>query len=143
MVRNYFTRYEAIRTQMMLLNHFMPMFSFYPPWKHQKIRDFLMLLGGLERDQWHEMGQRRKLFPWRTSTLGLILSTGLDGRQEKNFAKLTWSILNTNLHSTSSSLQRRMIKGVMGKALLKIQFKGKPSLILKRKIWVQQTSWNS
>ena len=30
--------------------------SFYTPWKHQKIRGFLMFPGVLERDQWHEMG---------------------------------------------------------------------------------------
>ena len=35
--------------------HFMPLVSFYTPWKHQKTRGFLMPPGGTERDQWHEM----------------------------------------------------------------------------------------
>ena len=29
--------------------------DFYTPWKHQKTTGFLMLLGGVERDYWHEM----------------------------------------------------------------------------------------
>ena len=37
------------------LTHFMPVF-FYTPWKYQKTRAFLMLLRGIERDRWHEMG---------------------------------------------------------------------------------------
>ena len=37
------------------LTHFMP-FSFYTPWKYQKTRAFLMLLRGIERDRWLEMG---------------------------------------------------------------------------------------
>ena len=38
------------------LNHFMPLISFCTTWNHQKTRDFLMFLGGKERDQWHEIG---------------------------------------------------------------------------------------
>ena len=38
------------------LTHFMPLISFYTPWKHQKTSDFLMFSGGIERDQWDEMG---------------------------------------------------------------------------------------
>ena len=34
----------------------MPMASFYTPWKHKKTFGFLMFLGGIERDQWHENG---------------------------------------------------------------------------------------
>ena len=26
------------------------------PWKHQKAKAFLIFLGGIERDQWHETG---------------------------------------------------------------------------------------
>ena len=37
------------------LIHFMPLVSFYTSWKHQKISGFLMFLGGIERDHWHEM----------------------------------------------------------------------------------------
>ena len=32
----------------------MPLISFDTSWKHQKIRGFLILSGGIERDQWHE-----------------------------------------------------------------------------------------
>ena len=39
-----------------LLNHFMPLASFYPLWKYGKNSGFLKLLGGIEKDQWHEMG---------------------------------------------------------------------------------------
>ena len=39
------------------LTHFMPVVSFYTSWKHQKTRGFLMLPGGLEKDQWHWVGQ--------------------------------------------------------------------------------------
>ena len=37
------------------LSHYMPLFSFYTSWKHQKTRGFLMFSGGIEREQWHEM----------------------------------------------------------------------------------------
>ena len=39
------------------LDHSMSLASFYTPWKHQKTSGFLMFSGGIERDQWHEMGQ--------------------------------------------------------------------------------------
>ena len=39
-----------------VINPFNPIGSFYTPSKHQKIFDFLMFSGGVERDQWHEMG---------------------------------------------------------------------------------------
>ena len=38
------------------LTHFMPLFSFYTPCRHQKTRRLLTFAGGIERDQWHEMG---------------------------------------------------------------------------------------
>ena len=38
------------------LTDFMPMVSFYTPWKHQKTSGFLMFSGAIERDQWHKMG---------------------------------------------------------------------------------------
>ena len=38
-----------------LVAHFIPLISFYTPWKHEKISDFLTFSGGIERDQWHEM----------------------------------------------------------------------------------------
>ena len=39
-----------------ILTHFMPLVSFYTPWKHQKPKGFLMPSMGIERDQWHEIG---------------------------------------------------------------------------------------
>ena len=38
------------------LTHFLPLVSFYTPWKHHKTRGFLMFTGGIERDQWYETG---------------------------------------------------------------------------------------
>ena len=37
----------------------MPLVSFDTPWKYQKLSGFLMYLGGIERDQWHEMGKEQ------------------------------------------------------------------------------------
>ena len=37
------------------LTDFMPLISFYTPWKHQKTKGFLMFSAGMERDQWHEV----------------------------------------------------------------------------------------
>ena len=34
----------------------MPLVFLYTPWKHQKTSAFLMFSGGIERDQWHEIG---------------------------------------------------------------------------------------
>ena len=40
------------------LTHFMSLASFYTPWKHKKIRGFLMLKGGgAEKDQLDELGE--------------------------------------------------------------------------------------
>ena len=39
-----------------LLTHFMPLVSFYALSKHQKTRGFPMFSGGIERDQWNEIG---------------------------------------------------------------------------------------
>ena len=38
------------------LTHFMPLVFLYTPWKHKKTSAFLMFSGGIERDQWHEIG---------------------------------------------------------------------------------------
>ena len=40
----------------MFLTQYMPLVSFYTPWKHQKTKGFLMFPGVIERHQWHEMG---------------------------------------------------------------------------------------
>ena len=42
------------------LTNFMSLTSFYTPWKHKKTRGFLMLAGGIERDQWHELGNNKQ-----------------------------------------------------------------------------------
>ena len=39
-----------------VLVHFMPLVSFDTTWKHLKPFGFLIFSGGIERDQWHEMG---------------------------------------------------------------------------------------
>ena len=33
------------------------MISFYTPWRYEKKQSFLMFSGGMERDQWNEIGQ--------------------------------------------------------------------------------------
>ena len=42
------------------LTYFMPLISFYIPWKHYKTFGFSLFSGGIERDQWHEMGYKQK-----------------------------------------------------------------------------------
>ena len=37
------------------LTHVMPLISFYTPWKRQKTYGFMMISGGVERDQGHEV----------------------------------------------------------------------------------------
>ena len=39
-----------------VLAHFMPRVSFDTTWKHLKPFGFQIFSGGIERDQWHEMG---------------------------------------------------------------------------------------
>ena len=39
-----------------VLTHFMSLVSFNTPWKHQKTSSFLMFSGGIQKDQWREMG---------------------------------------------------------------------------------------
>ena len=46
----------TISTESKQLPHIMPVISFYSPWRHQKTSGFEMFSGGIERDQWHEMG---------------------------------------------------------------------------------------
>ena len=38
------------------LTHFMPLVSFDTVCKHQETSGFQLFSGGIERDQWHEMG---------------------------------------------------------------------------------------
>ena len=39
----------------LIFTFFIPLFSFYTPWKHQKTKGFPMFPRGIERDQCHEM----------------------------------------------------------------------------------------
>ena len=41
---------------LVILTDFMPLVSFYTPWKNVKTRDFLFS-GGIEKYYWHEIGQ--------------------------------------------------------------------------------------
>ena len=48
--------YIEIYIKHTILTRFMPLVSFYIPWKHQKTRGFPMFSGDRERDQWYKMG---------------------------------------------------------------------------------------
>ena len=39
-----------------ILTCFIPLFPFCTPWKYQKTRGFLIFSGGVEREQWYEIG---------------------------------------------------------------------------------------
>ena len=49
--------YKVCNNNSSCLAHFMPLVSFYTPWKYQKTSSFLIFSGGIERDQWHKTGQ--------------------------------------------------------------------------------------
>ena len=51
---NQLTGFYMMKT--LSLTCFIPLLSFYTPWKHQKSRGFLMFLRDIERDQWDEVG---------------------------------------------------------------------------------------
>ena len=53
---HFFSR-ETIPWSRIPLTNFMPLVSFYTPWKHKKSFDFLLFSGGIETDQWLEMSQ--------------------------------------------------------------------------------------
>ena len=48
--------YNNLSKLCLLLTDFMPLVPFYVPKKHKKSSGFLMISGGIKRDQWHEMG---------------------------------------------------------------------------------------
>lgn len=58
------------------LAHFISMVSLYIPWKHQKAIGFLMFSGGIEINQWHEMGYCRGLFFWKSLNLSYLQGFG-------------------------------------------------------------------
>ena len=70
---------ELLRNRILIfmqLTHFMPLVSFYTFWKHQKTKGFLVFSGGIEREQWHEMGWTDFNFPFsfpRSFSVWLIL----------------------------------------------------------------------
>ena len=37
------------------LTYFIPLVSFYTSWEHQKTSGFLMVSGGIEKEQWHKI----------------------------------------------------------------------------------------
>ena len=41
-----------LKSQLMSLTHFWPMFPFYTPWKHQKTKGFLVFSGGTKWEHW-------------------------------------------------------------------------------------------
>ena len=45
-----------ISKEITLSTYFMPLVSFYAPWKHKKTKGFFMFSGHIVRDQWHEVG---------------------------------------------------------------------------------------
>ena len=52
-------RFQETRTNK--LTHFMAQVSFYTPRNHLKISSFLIFSGGIEGDQWHEIGELKLL----------------------------------------------------------------------------------
>ena len=58
------------------LTHFMSLVSLYIPWKYQKTSGFLMFSGGIEINQWHEMGYCRGLFFWKSLNLSYLQGFG-------------------------------------------------------------------
>ena len=51
-----FRKVSQFRVWFILNSYFMPLVSFYIPWKYQKMSNFLMFSGGTERNQWHQIG---------------------------------------------------------------------------------------
>ena len=41
-------KYHELKWHFILLTHFWPIFSFYIPWKHQEMRDFLVFSGSIK-----------------------------------------------------------------------------------------------
>ena len=57
-----------------LITHFMSLVSFYAPWKYQKTRYlFSWGGGGIERDQWYEMGWERAKYVTLMSLLHSLI----------------------------------------------------------------------
>ena len=54
---NFSRYYRNITEQILRLDpYFMPLVLLYTPCKHQQSKGFLMFSGGIEKDQYHEMG---------------------------------------------------------------------------------------
>ena len=64
------------------INQFHAAVSFNTPWKHQKFKGFLMFLGGIEWDQWHEMGWLKR-----------YISVKQTNTHRKKIFILEWSII--------------------------------------------------
>ena len=61
----------------------MPLVPLYTPSKHQKTSGFLLFSGGIERDQWHEMGLKKRLASSLLKSLG-----------RKSYVECTFKIRN-------------------------------------------------
>ena len=48
------------KLQRCTLTHFWLLFPFYTPWKHQKTKDFLLLLRDIKQKHWSRMGSHPK-----------------------------------------------------------------------------------
>ena len=61
--------------QLESLAHFMPLISFYTPWKNQKTKGFLIFSGGIERDRGMKwVKNRRDIFTIFSLTLLFMIS---------------------------------------------------------------------
>ena len=65
----------------------MPVVSFYTSWKHQNAIGFLLVSGGLERDQWNKMGLKRKKKVEKVETKKKSI---LKKRKKERQIKLFW-----------------------------------------------------
>ena len=75
---------QSLRFLLTELAHFMPLVPFNSSWRHGKSRGFLLFSEGIERNQWHEMGQQGNNYPSVGNT-----RTPIDTRRRFNVYKLS------------------------------------------------------
>ena len=85
----------VVSTTQHILTHFMPLVSFYTPWRCHKARGFLIFSGAMERDQSHKMDEDetnssiiflfryccKELFCSRSNLLEILFWKVLDARK--------------------------------------------------------------
>ena len=55
-VFGHFSHSESLEhTKWEQINYFMPLVSFCAPWKQKKSKRFFNFLGGLEKEEWHQI----------------------------------------------------------------------------------------